>query len=347
MNSRLLFLDGIRGWGALVVLFYHTYVLLLPLEPTHQDGNHLFFLNGPFAVWIFFLVSGMALSIGFYEDGKSEGLKRSLLVGRYIRLALPIFVLSACIFIAGQFGLIPRFGQPPRPGLETQFLASVDLAKVFSFSFVEVFFDYWKSYTLAGPLWTIQYELWGSFLVFTILLGLKELARSLRFLAMLSLVLAVFTHYYAAFTIGMIISLLYSQSWHLKYEKEIKTAFAILVIPLLLVSFYLPEHNLYLVTASAFTFFFVFQKQLRLFFSNGLSRYLGKISFGLYLVHAPLLLVLGSHMHSRQWAPAYVNASLVLACLAAAHLFQYVDRFARDFSRKSAAFIFNFLTRAT
>ena len=62
-NSRLDFLDGIRGWGALVVCLQHAFTAHL----THGWWYMpiMVVLNGNLAVMMFFTVSGIALSASF------------------------------------------------------------------------------------------------------------------------------------------------------------------------------------------------------------------------------------------------------------------------------------------
>ncbi len=67
LTRRILYLDGLRGWAALFVLFHH---LLLAFAP---DGHEAalnaspvaaplgFLADGPLAVAIFFILSGIVL----------------------------------------------------------------------------------------------------------------------------------------------------------------------------------------------------------------------------------------------------------------------------------------------
>src|SRR5262245_49552116 len=88
--ERYVFLDGLRGWGAAVVLVYHYLVQVFP--PSQEAASILsrvIFLNGTMAVWVFFVVSGFSLSIGYIRRRDARALTR-LAIGRYPRLAIPI-----------------------------------------------------------------------------------------------------------------------------------------------------------------------------------------------------------------------------------------------------------------
>ena len=76
-SERLAFLDGIRGWGAMVVLMFHLFVDQgLRAKPGAGQLIHFFFLNGPFAVCIFFVISGFSLSIGVLTRKSTDVLIR-------------------------------------------------------------------------------------------------------------------------------------------------------------------------------------------------------------------------------------------------------------------------------
>src|SRR6202022_3314040 len=60
---RLRFLDGLRGWGAVVVLLFHVFSEGLPIDATIGDRLKYFIpFNGMMAVFVFFVVSGFSLS---------------------------------------------------------------------------------------------------------------------------------------------------------------------------------------------------------------------------------------------------------------------------------------------
>src|SRR5665213_1692875 len=95
--TRFRFLDGLRGWAAVVVLFYHIFIDGLPPDAVMADRMiwaKVFCLNGTLAVCVFFVISGFSLSIRYLETGDERGLAR-IAFGRYFRLAIPIFAICA------------------------------------------------------------------------------------------------------------------------------------------------------------------------------------------------------------------------------------------------------------
>ena len=69
-------------------------------------------MNGTYAVCLFFVISGFSLSIGYLQSGDDRGLAR-MAAGRYLRLAVPIFVICAITYVL--LNVIPPPAQRPSP----------------------------------------------------------------------------------------------------------------------------------------------------------------------------------------------------------------------------------------
>src|SRR5262249_62075265 len=99
---RFGFLDGLRGWAAVVVLFHHIFVDGLPANSFMADRlfwAKIFFMNGTSAVCLFFVISGFSLSIGYLQSGDERGLAR-MAAGRFGGVAPSIFVvLAVAVFV--------------------------------------------------------------------------------------------------------------------------------------------------------------------------------------------------------------------------------------------------------
>jgi peptidoglycan/LPS O-acetylase OafA/YrhL len=98
--TRLRFLDRLRGWAAVVVLLHHLFVDGLRANSFmayRALWAKVFFLNGVLAVSVFFVISGISLSIRYLETGDARALGR-IAAGRYLRLALPIFAICAVTY---------------------------------------------------------------------------------------------------------------------------------------------------------------------------------------------------------------------------------------------------------
>jgi len=92
MIKRLDYIEGIRGWAALVVLVFHftreTFGASFPAY--HSIWLH-FLLDGPLAVYVFFILSGDALSTTFLKTQDCSFLARMVVSvisdwrGQYLR----------------------------------------------------------------------------------------------------------------------------------------------------------------------------------------------------------------------------------------------------------------------
>ena len=83
---RLEFLDGLRGWGALMVFLYHLIVQLLSnTAPPYRSKYLAFLLDGDFAVFIFFVLSGFVLSIKFVISPSKYATKLVMMMGSISR----------------------------------------------------------------------------------------------------------------------------------------------------------------------------------------------------------------------------------------------------------------------
>jgi peptidoglycan/LPS O-acetylase OafA/YrhL len=108
---RFGFLDGLRGWAAVIVLFHHVFVDGLPANDFMADRlfwARIFFMNGTFAVCLFFVISGFSLSISYLQTGDERGLAR-MAAGRYVRLAIPIFAICSITYLLLALNIIPPF----------------------------------------------------------------------------------------------------------------------------------------------------------------------------------------------------------------------------------------------
>ena len=289
---RFRFLDGLRGWAAVVVLLHHVFVDGLPANSVMADRAlwaKVFFLNGTLAISVFFVISGFSLSIRYLETGDGNALGR-VAAGRYLRLMLPIFAICVITHVLLVGGVIPPAAQRPPP-LDAFLTFAPSLQQLLSFSLLKVFVAYANAETYDPPLWTMSYEFYGSFMTFAIAAWVRPQRRRVLALAALFVMLAVAQTYFALFVAGVLLAEL-----HLRTAPSIRasrTGGALCVAGLLLV---LLPHGwfgaVYIAGATCLTAGVIFCAPLRGFFENRLSAFLGWISFPLYLTQAAVIYAL-------------------------------------------------------
>jgi len=230
-KSRLLELEGLRGFAAIAVAIFHAILIFWCYAIYGKEasggiqnmrfednlyGNPFFGLySGIFAVAIFFVLSGFVLSVGYFSTGKIE-IVQKLAAKRYIRLMLPAlasvmiawllitiglshnpqaFAITHSVWLHGEWNLIPNFFDALWQGTWAIFTIGQPLFTSGQVSYNPV-------------LWTMLYEFVGSFIVFGCLSLFGKLRK--RWIVYLFLVLLTFQTWYLGFVIGMILADLYS-----------------------------------------------------------------------------------------------------------------------------------------
>jgi peptidoglycan/LPS O-acetylase OafA/YrhL len=287
--KRFRFLDGLRGWAAVVVLLHHIFVDGLPADSVMADRvlwAKVFFLNGTLAVCVFFVVSGFSLSIRYLQTGDERGLAR-IAAGRYVRLVLPIFAICAITYVLLRAGVIPPAAQRPSP-LDMFVAFTPTIKGLLSFSFLTVFVSYSDAETYDPPLWTMSYELMGSFMVFAAVALTRSLQRRTLVLAALFLALAACQAFLSLFIAGILIADLSRQLQ--RWKSADRAGVILCAIGLTLI--WLPPDRfnlLYAASAICLTAGVACCGAVRRLFENRLSDFLGWISFPLYLVQAAVI----------------------------------------------------------
>jgi peptidoglycan/LPS O-acetylase OafA/YrhL len=287
--KRFQFLDGMRGWAAVVVLLHHVFVDGLPANDVMADKTlwaKIFYLNGTFAVCLFFVISGFSLSIGYLRTGDERGLAR-MAAGRYFRLALPIFVICAITYALLLFNIIPPGTLRPSP-LDLFGTFTPTIEGLLGFSLVNAFVSHSSAENYNPPLWTMYYEFLGSFMVFATL----AISRSWRLrpwiLGILFIALAVHEPFFALFVAGILIADLYRQI----ENSQIRDLAGAVLCTAGLALIVLPEtwfHLMYVGAAVSLTAGVALFAPARQLFENRLGKFLGWISFPLYLVQAAVI----------------------------------------------------------
>jgi peptidoglycan/LPS O-acetylase OafA/YrhL len=344
LSGRLDLLDGLRGWGALSVVLFHVFWETFgALVPAFRNPITGFLCDGRLAVCVFFVLSGEALSAAFFA-GKGDAATIRLAIKRYPRLATPILASCLIIFALDRCGLVYS-SQAAAIVHRADWIggwlrAPPTLAFTLRYSLYDVFFSDDFDHAVNPMLWTMRIELLGSFLVFALLLAWRRLSRPrLLVLALFVVAAAAPTeslNYLSCFFAGVAFADWRTRGFfsaprphpcwgplaaigavgaadgflHCVGYDGGKTAFAVVLM--------LAVHS---------------SPPLVAFFSGGLSRALGRISFPLYLIQFPVLLSLTSALIVAAGAagpptPAAicgVSLASVAACLLAAMAFEPVE----------------------
>lgn len=356
-------LDGLRGLAALVVVFCHYANGFIPAFQTYPTATHhtrydnlitatplhLAF-GGNFAVYIFFVLSGFVLSYKFFTT-KDLKVITSSAVRRYLRLMVPAFGSVLLAYVVLRFGLM--FNQQTsiisgsQGWLNTFWTFPARLGDAVYQGVYGTFFMGQSSYD--SSLWTMQFELYGSFLVFMIMALFGKLNKRWFFYAVF---IALFLRStYLAFILGMVLSDLWVNVPRFKTIISQHVAYLFLTIGLFAGSWYVTTDDIYglysipLFNSSQLPTFahtiaalLVIIAVLQLgwlsrVFEHRILQFLGRISFSLYLLHVIFLGSLASFLFNHLiwrigYGPAFLASFIptLAITLVASHFYtKYVD----------------------
>jgi peptidoglycan/LPS O-acetylase OafA/YrhL len=335
--QRQTHLDGLRGVAALIVLFGHIMIAVFPAVVTQnpneahtrfdQIGGFLpiaFVWNGNFGVCIFFVLSGFVLS-AYAAHSKVSFLAD--LVRRYLRLALPIIIISTGAWLMLTLGAFSNYQAAvtvTKSGwlsgwyrFEPNFFLMAKEALYGAFATGQAAYN--------SNLWTMAWELPGSVYVFLCWALFKD--RGIRLVALAIFIIMHIADYYVLFAAGVLlydrggdlIALPLRREWMAK-RMEL-TGWCLAALGLLMGSApyvlgspgdgWLAAHQVpaFLRTINTAAISPIFNRAesvheigaitlfVGLMFSGGLKRilaskgpaFLGRISFVLYLINIPLI----------------------------------------------------------
>jgi peptidoglycan/LPS O-acetylase OafA/YrhL len=351
---KLLELEGLRGLAALCVVVGHIQatffaadfarylgaVATLPMPfGTLIECLSKACFNGRFAVWVFWTLSGFALSYRFFvlRGGATGSQSRFYLldaaVRRYPRLLLPVlaatlfgFALLKCGLMANQ-AVVHSLAMAGHPN---SWLAGLYNAPAGWFDAVRSAFwsTFFSSHVLPyydPPLWTMKRELLGSFFIFGLLafFGTSRW-RWLLYLAGGLVFIRVHQIWLDAFLAGIVLCDLYVSGgnhapsearppvpWIAASRRNPAVAVVGAIFLLVLIGYFgrqtalgidvNPQADFSYIFLAFLTLFWVqFSFPVRAILSNRFWAFMGKISFGIYISHLPF--IMSASCRSYLWA---------------------------------------------
>lgn len=370
--DKLKYLDGIRGISALIVFVHHFTLAFMPLlfwgDPSGFEGEPIkkiihytpvgIIINGNFAVCMFFVLSGYVLSHKFFLTGDKQLITNSA-YRRYIRLGIPVFIsviISYLILKTGGY-FNKEVGSMTESKWFTEFWTfEPSLWSAIKNGLFGALIIGDTSYN--SVLWTLKWELFGSFLVYSFLALFGNSSK--RYIAYMVVIALSWDSYYFGFMLGVLAcDVQLNKSW--SYIKNKAILFTLLVIGIYLGSFPVdftqnvgykflyPEiivNQLFILShilgAFLILIFTLNSPLLQKFMSTRPFLFLGNISYSLYLLH---LLLIGSFsaflfkmlIKSFSYKLAYSTTFLLstLLVLVVSYIFyKYVDQKSIKLSKK-------------
>jgi len=303
---RLAEIDGLRGWAALSVVLYHIFWETFGVfEPGFRNVFTGFVLNGELAVCAFFVLSGEALSSAYFAGRGHRSVAR-LAVKRYLRLTIPILASCVLVFAVMTAGLAVNaeagriVGRPGWLGAFVSFPAS--LKGMLRYALVDVYTLIPATAAYNPFLWTMRVEMFGSLIVFFLLFIEPYFKRSTLLFGAAALLTMAARSYVSCFLVGMLYAQARQGGVFAALQKRPWTAPVCWggLAALVLADGYLHTNDLHqsdgtqMYVAIVVVGIVFANKGMSNFFANAPSRFLGRLSFPLYLVQFPVFISLTS-----------------------------------------------------
>jgi peptidoglycan/LPS O-acetylase OafA/YrhL len=281
--------------------FCHTTLMLsiefeLPFKPIVLDG--------PFAVFIFFVLSGYVLSVFAFRAGRRRDAV-DLALRRYPRLVTPIF----CICTVALFFMAISLMRNAETG---KVVGSEWLSSFYSFpgSIMDMLtFSFWWVFA-GGPgnnynssLWTMPFEMQGSMLIFAMLLivGRSDKARLVGHAVFLG-VTCWLSSYIFAMAVGVALANFVQCGLHQRLKSSTLgwwCSWFLFAVGIGSAAVRPDAYGLIWTSLSgaAILYAVLLNSTLQRWLSSPLSRWMGKISFSLYLVHILVICCFSSWLY--------------------------------------------------
>lgn len=353
--ARLHSLDGLRGIAAVVVMLYHLSLVARPFLDTKSTGDAWWWLTetplklftaGSEAVLVFFVLSGLVVALPALRPGFSWP---AFLGARFVRLYLPVW--GSLALAAALIALVPRDAASVTPDswLTNASARTVDLPNLLSEA------SLWRvSYDFNNVLWSLRWELVFS-LCLPLLIALASLLRRRWMLAAVLATALTITGrltsidalvYLPVFFLGTLTALRMPElaAWARTRTTRTWALLAVLSFGLLIGSWLARPvagtiggevlWALSGVGAAGLIVLVLGSPLTGRMLSTAVPRWLGRVSFSLYLVQAPVIGTLAFALGDGNWL--LVAALAIPGCLALAWFFHLaVERPAHRLARRA------------
>ena len=322
--ERIVAFEGLRGLAAIVVVVWHTMLAFNPqctvgfcmFDPTESFLESVFFvfMNGTAAVVLFFVLSGFVLSRkAFMLESRVEILRNA--IKRYPRLMLPVLIsvlFSWTLFYLDLFSFeeaaaiskspwLEKFGGVHEVPFKTSIFAAVQQGVFYTF------FRGDNSYNFS--LWTMRLEMCGSFIIFgaTFLLieiKHKEIMLKLYVFFIIYMLADFASSVYTTFVVGA--ALAYILPPRNRWQFSLPARSVSLVLGLYFLGFSQPIGVYVIFSGYSFLVLNTLGACLviaSLYYGNpgyklnAIYKFLGGLSFPLYLIHGPVIFSLGCSIY--------------------------------------------------
>jgi len=324
---RLKWIDGLKGVASILIFLHHFILAFAPalyygsgLESRlfANEGNLaqsplLFFVGGHFLVSLFLMLSGLVLTLQVFRINTLQDLFKKI-IERYLRLAIPVFVISLIVYGMLKYGLFYHNDISKitgSPWLSLFYQAPLSLRYVFETSFYSVWFMGNDAFSTA--FWMLTYLFYGSLLTYVVIYVSRNTKPQLQLIIILCILIItiLMDSYLVNFGFGMVLGWIIRNKQNIFKHRVI--TFVILMIGILFAGYpqgvvptnfyesflYMNKYLTPSIHIHALSAFLIILSLNSLDPINSLFEYsyfqkLGRISYAIYLTHIPILFSLSS-----------------------------------------------------
>lgn len=337
-SARIESIDGLKGLSAVWVLVFHYLLAFAPFGAigfgfglhSNEEKFQVYFdnfpysvlTNTPFVLYVFFALIAFIPALRFRQKGDGDFLAKQM-VTRYFRL-MPATLAATLLGFAGfyWFGDIHMLfnEQVGNPWMKALYYPGLSLSGAVYAGVYDCLFHGDSSY--GSVLWCMQTVLVGSYLTYAVLLMFGKLRnRWLIYLPLLGL--SLLAPIYTSF-LGGVAAADFSVNAAKEKKHEFLALFLVLLgfvignFPRVLYADWADKGTFLGIGVFVFLLGFVRSSAMNALFSCRFMKHLGTISFGIILVHFPVLLYFSTWMYMQLDAAGvgYVP-NVVLTTLAA------------------------------
>jgi peptidoglycan/LPS O-acetylase OafA/YrhL len=342
-GARFESLDGLRGIAALSVVLHHFIAAFAPWifpDPAlyrnlFADGPLVILANGAYAVQIFFVLSGFVISA---SAARAQIPLAARAIGRYLRLSVPLTV--SLVLSLALLRLFPDARGELYRALPHEWLTYVyaeptpGLADAIYEGLIGIY--RWGITPFNNVAWSLRIELFGSLAIYA-LYRLSPAGWRVPLAALATVLCFAIAPYYIGFATGALLR----EAWLRGWLRNGAAAWAALAVGLVAGSLspypeagglFLPaamaeqvmefpvQVRLHAIGASFLLLAILSLAPLQAALAARGPRFLGHISFSLYLIHVPLIYTLIAQLFLSTELVGYGRFMLVLTALLASSL---------------------------
>jgi peptidoglycan/LPS O-acetylase OafA/YrhL len=320
-------LEAIRGLAAFVVVVGHINLGFFPQSVLSWRASPLYvFTNGIAAVQLFFVLSAYVLTRRYFESGDNRILLKGA-IKRWPRLMAPVLLVVLASWVLFKFDLYyyEQAGAISGSGWLTKFGSAYDIkmsAQFFDALLQGTFFTFFRGdFSYDSSLWSMHPEFIGSFMAFGFAPILFEARKSSLLLTLglvtVGAVLAGYANLVAflpdgslvAFPVGVALAALLPRGLQIPSKIAYPTllaalyflgfsgasigVYAVFHYPTLVAHF----SDVHVFGAAILVVLVETHPPIRRALSGRVSRFLGELSFPIYLVHVLVICSIGSAVY--------------------------------------------------